>query len=173
MLDLKPTDPVCIRSTLEYLIEQARKYNTSILITFDQQLWCMAYMIIESKPSTHPLQQIVLLLGGFRAEASTSFLGTIGSIMDGAGLKEAITTVYAEGSVDRMLTGKAISRAARSRILVDNANTRNKSNFLAGLGKWLAESKCKVVQSPADADLLIAQTAIGLAELSCSCSRRY
>ena len=86
-------------------------------------------MIIESKPSTHPLHQIVLLLGGFRAEASTSFLGTIGSIMDGAGLKEAITTVYAEGSVDRMLTGKAISRAARSHILVDNANTRNKSNF--------------------------------------------
>ena len=33
------------------------------------------------------------------------------------------------------------------------ANTRNKSNFLAGLGKWLAESKYKVV--PADADLLI------------------
>ena len=45
------------------------------------------------------------------------------------------------------------------------ANTRNKSNFLAGLGKWLAESKYKVVQSPADADLIIAQTAIGLAEL--------
>ena len=45
------------------------------------------------------------------------------------------------------------------------ANTRNKSNFLEGLGKWLAESKYKVVQSPADADLLIAQTAIGLAEL--------
>ena len=45
------------------------------------------------------------------------------------------------------------------------ANTRNKINFLAGLEKLLAESKYKVVQSPADADLLIAQTAIGLAEL--------
>ena len=36
---------------------------------------------------------------------------------------------------------------------------------MAGLGKWLAESKYEVVQSSADADLLIAQTAIGLAEL--------
>ena len=111
MLDLKPTDPVCIRSTLEYLIEQAHKYNTSAVITFDQQLWWLAYMLIESEPSTHPLHQFVLLLRGFNAEAS--FLGTIGSTMDGAGLKE--------GSVDRMLSGKAISRAARSHILVDNA----------------------------------------------------
>ena len=38
MLDLKPTDPVCIRSKLEYLIKQAHKYNTSAVITFDQQL---------------------------------------------------------------------------------------------------------------------------------------
>ena len=45
------------------------------------------------------------------------------------------------------------------------ANTRNKSIFLAGLEKWLAESKYSVVQSPADADLLIAQTAIRPAEL--------
>ena len=76
-------------------------------------------MLIESEPSTHPLHQIVLLLRGFNAEAS--FLGTMGSTMDGAGLKEAITTVYAEGSVDRMLSGKAISRTARSHIPVDNA----------------------------------------------------
>ena len=118
MLDLKPTDSVCIRSTLEYLIEQARKYNTSAVITFDQQIWWLAYMIIESEPSTPP-HQIVLLLGGFHAEAS--FLGTTRSTMDGAGLKEAITTVYAEGGVDGMLSDKAISRAARSHILVDNA----------------------------------------------------
>ena len=119
MLDLEPTDPVCIRSTLEYLIEQAHKYDTSAVITFDQQLWWLAYMIIESEPSTHPLHRIILLLRDFNAEAS--FLGTIGPTMDGAGLKKAITTVYAEGSVDRMLSGKAISRAARSHILVDNA----------------------------------------------------
>ena len=50
-----------------------------------------------------------------------SLLGTIGSLMAGSGLKEAITKVYAEGSVEQMLSGKAVSRAVRAHYLVDGA----------------------------------------------------
>ena len=108
MLDLQPSDPTCVRSTLEYISTLARCYNVSPIVTFDQQLWWIAYFIIEGVPSTHELRKIVLILGGFHAQAS--FCGTIGSIMNGSGLREAIANVYAEGSIDKMLNGKSIAR---------------------------------------------------------------
>ena len=40
--------------------------------------------------------------------------------MAGSGLKECISQVYAEGSVDQMLSGKAVSRAVRAHLLVDS-----------------------------------------------------
>lgn len=55
-------------------------------------------MVIESQPAESPLRQIVLVLGGFHTEMS--FLGTIGSLMAGSGLKEIMSQVYAEWSVD-------------------------------------------------------------------------
>ena len=48
-------------------------------------------------------------------------LGAIGTIMDGSGLKEMLAQVYAEGSVDQMLSGKAVARAVRGHLLVDSA----------------------------------------------------
>ena len=50
-----------------------------------------------------------------------SYLGSIGSLMVGSGLKEIISQVYAEGSVDQMLSGKAVSRAVRAHLLIDSA----------------------------------------------------
>ena len=47
-----------------------------------------------------------------------SFLGAVGSIMDGSGLKEMLTQVYAEGSVAKMLSGKAVAWAVRSHLLI-------------------------------------------------------
>lgn len=35
MIDLKPSDPTCVRSTLEYISEQAKKMNQEPIITFD------------------------------------------------------------------------------------------------------------------------------------------
>ena len=51
-----------------------------------------------------------------------SFLGTEGSLIAGTGLKEVISLVYAEGSVDQMLTGKAVARAVRAHLLVDSTD---------------------------------------------------
>ena len=119
MIDLTPSDPTCVRSTLEYDVDHASRYNTTPVITFDQQLWWIAYMVIESQPRQSPLYQIILILGGFHSQMS--FLGSIGSLMAGSGLKEAMAQVYAEGSVEHMLSGKAVARAVRAHLLVDAA----------------------------------------------------
>ena len=102
MIDLTPSDPTCVRSTLEYIVDHVSRYNTTPVITFDQQLWWIAYMVIKAQPRESPLRQIILILGGFHIEMS--FLGSIGSLMAGTGLKEVMSQVYAEGSVDHMLS---------------------------------------------------------------------
>ena len=119
MIDLTPSNPTCVRSTLEYVVNHANRNKTTPIITFDQQLWWIAFMIIEAQPRESPLHQIVLILGGFHTEMS--FLGCIGSLMAGSGLKEAISQVYAEGSVEHILSGKAVARAVRAHLLVDSA----------------------------------------------------
>jgi hypothetical protein len=76
-------------------------------------------MVIEAQPPTSRLHQIVLILGGFHTEMS--FLGTIGSLMAGSGLQEVMSQVYAEDSVDDMLSGKAVACAVWAHLLVDSA----------------------------------------------------
>lgn len=76
-------------------------------------------MVIEDQPTSSRLRKIVLLLGGFHTEMS--MLGAIGVIMAGSGLKEMLAQVYAEGSVDKMLSGKAVARAVRGHLLIDSA----------------------------------------------------
>ena len=76
-------------------------------------------MVIESQPKSSHLRRIVLMLGGFHEEMSA--LGSVGTIMDGSGIKDVLSTVYAEGSVEAMLSGKAAARAFRGHQLLDTA----------------------------------------------------
>lgn len=63
-----------------------------------------------------------------------SFLGCIGGLMAGSGLKEVMSQVYAEGSVEHMLSGKAMARAVRAHLLVDAAlNTMATAQMLSGV----------------------------------------
>ena len=50
-----------------------------------------------------------------------SALGNIGNAMDGSGIKEVLSTVYAEGSVEAMFSGKAVTRAFRGHQLLGTA----------------------------------------------------
>ena len=50
-----------------------------------------------------------------------SFMGSIGSMMKGSGLEEALETVYGPNPVAHMISGKAISRALRGHFLVEAA----------------------------------------------------
>lgn len=58
LINLTPSDPTCVRSTLEYLCDHALRHGITSVITFDQQLWWIAYMVIESQLSDSPLRQI-------------------------------------------------------------------------------------------------------------------
>ena len=73
MVDLTPNDPTCVRSTLEYITAHAHRHNRTPVVTFDQQLWWTATMVIEDQPQDSALRDIVLILGGFHTEMS--FIG--------------------------------------------------------------------------------------------------
>ena len=107
----------CIFSTLLFVIDQSEKLRIQTpVITFDQPLWLKA-MEIASAKSLH----IVPVLGEFHL--MMSFAGSIGSLMKGSGLMEALQNVYAENTVEHILSGKAIARALRGHFLIESALT--------------------------------------------------
>ena len=63
--------------------------------------------------------KIVCRLGGFHT--MMSFLGSIGAMMKGSGLEEALETAYGPNAVTQMMSGKAVSRALRGHFLVEAA----------------------------------------------------
>lgn len=117
MIDMDPNDLSCIYSTLKFVCLHAARYNSTPIITFDQPLWWKANMIVESEPETSPLNSVVVRLGGFHIEMS--FLGCIGHLMGGSGLREVLQVIYADNAVGHILSGKAVSRAVRGHLLVD------------------------------------------------------
>ena len=121
MIDLNPSDCSCIFSTLHFVCEQAQRYKTTPILTFDQPLYQKAIDIISSQESSSPLKTMVMRLGAFHTQMS--FLGCIGHLMSGSGLQEVVETVYAPNAVTHMMSGKAIQRAIRGHMLVDNALT--------------------------------------------------
>ncbi|KAJ8043553.1 hypothetical protein HOLleu_10691 [Holothuria leucospilota] len=115
LIDLKPSNPTCIYSTMLFVINQAHTLNIPTpVLTFDQPLWLKAYEIATSKAL-----KIVLILGGFHT--LMSFLGSIGYIMKGSGLEEAIGTIYGKNTVDHIMTGRAVTKALRAHYLTDAA----------------------------------------------------
>lgn len=112
MIDLTPSSPTCVRSTLEYHCDTAERHGKTPIVTFDQQLYWIALMVIEDQPVKSRLRRIVLLLGGWHNGVSP-----LGAIR----LKEMLVQIYAEGSVDQMLSGKAVARAVRGHLHLDSA----------------------------------------------------
>ena len=106
-------------STLKFVCAQAKRLGVTPILTFDQPLWWKAILIVSREPQSSDLREIVLRLGGVHMEMS--FLGCIGHLMAGSGLKELLEVFYASNAVVDMLTGKAISHAVRGRMLVDAA----------------------------------------------------
>lgn len=117
IIDLNPSDESCLFSTLTYVQNQAARLGIDTpCLTFDQPLWLKAVNIIAAKSLN-----IVCRLGGFHL--MMSFLGSIGSMMKGSGLEEALEKAYGQNVVVSMLSGKAISRAVRGHFMVDSALT--------------------------------------------------
>lgn len=87
MIDLDPSDNMCIYFTLLFDSDQAKCYHVTPVITFDQPLWLNALMIVRSEPQDSELESTVLRLGGLHTQMS--FLGCTGHIMAGSGLQKS------------------------------------------------------------------------------------
>ena len=116
IIDLNPTDVTCIFCTLKFVEHQAKELEImTAVIIFDQPLWIKGFEIIEAKSLN-----IVCMLGGFLL---MNFLRSIGAVMKGSSLEEAMEQVYAENShnLPHIISGKAVSRALRAHFLVESA----------------------------------------------------
>ena len=82
-------------------------------------MYIWAHDIVASCGKESPLGNVIMRLGGFHL--LMSFMGAIGYIMNGSGIKELFSTAYASASVDKMLSGHAYGRALREHILVHAA----------------------------------------------------
>ena len=119
VIDLQPTVMTCVYSTLSFICDHAKRYSVTPIVTFDQPLWWKAMIIVTNEPETSDLKSVVLRLGGLHIEMS--FLGCIGHVMAGSGLKEFFELVYATNAAGHMLSAKALARAVRGHFLVDSA----------------------------------------------------
>ena len=103
IINLHATDPIALSSLLLFLEKQSQKLGNDVLVvTFDQQLYIKAYETVASRK-----MKVFLLLGGFHQ--LMSFLGSIGTLMEGSGMGTALESLYAPVTVGHMITGKAYS----------------------------------------------------------------
>ena len=121
MIDMNPGDKTCILSTLDYLCSLSSKHNMPTIITFDEPLFWKASEMTNAVPDDSPIRNVILLLGSFHTFMNV--LGAIGTLMEASGLK-IMETVYGENAVVHMMSGKAVQRAFRGHLLVDQCLTR-------------------------------------------------
>ena len=115
IIDLDPYDMSCIYSTLLFVIDQSKQLRIEVpVLTFDQPLWHKATEIANAMSLS-----IVLILGGFHL--MMSYVGSLGFVMKGSGLQEALETIYGSNTVKHMFTGKATARALRGHFLTESA----------------------------------------------------
>ena len=114
IIDLHATDMTALYSLLLFIEKQCKTLKEIPCVTFDQQLYVKAYEIVEAKK-----MNAFVRLGGFHQ--LMSFLGSIGTLMEGSGLRKALESVYTPVTVGHMFTGKAYSRAVRGHMLASSS----------------------------------------------------
>lgn len=105
-----------IYTTLLCALENAKCNGYKVcIVTFDQHLYAKAREIVPAAPENSE-KKIIIRLGGFHL--LMSFLGAIGYIMQGSGMKEVLSKIYAPKSLEKMLNGVAYARAVRAHTLL-------------------------------------------------------
>ena len=105
--NLHATDATALYSLLSFVSKLNVPFPS---ITFDQPLYVKACNIVSSMN-----MNIFLGLVGFHQ--FMSFLGSIGCLMEGSGLRAALENLYAPVTVGLMFSGKAFTREIRGQIL--------------------------------------------------------
>ena len=160
MIDMYPGDKTCILSTLEFICKLASKHNISPVVTFDQPLFWKASQIVNEVEDNDRIKDVVLLLGSFHT--LMNLLGAIGTLMDGSGLKDILETIYGENAVIHIMTGKAVQRALRGHLLVDQCLTNQiiskiieSDRGFESLIQELEELSCQADKGEIDVDEVI------------------
>ena len=131
-INAPPSDYHTLYTAAVEAMKKTQYHNMkTCILTFDQPLYIKMIDIIntgslerEKLPQELHLNlpydiKIIARLGGFHTVMS--YMGFIGYTMAGSGLKELLCEVYAEKTVDHILTGHAYSRAVRAHTLVQEA----------------------------------------------------
>ncbi|CAH0562841.1 unnamed protein product [Brassicogethes aeneus] len=84
-------------------------------VTLDQPLYIKARDIISYCDEAE-FSNVIIRLGGFHL--LMSFMGSIGYLMSGSGLNDVLAVLYAEKSIEHMLTGHAYGRGVRGHMLL-------------------------------------------------------
>ena len=109
-LRLNSSSPDATYSSLLFAIYECQKNNQrTYIVTFDQPLYAKATKMAASFGPHCELTSVVVGLGGFHM--LISFMGTVGYIMSGTGLKELWALIYAPQSIDKMLNRHSYARA--------------------------------------------------------------
>jgi hypothetical protein len=104
IIDLNPSDEHCLYSTLCFIAKQGEKLNiVNPCVTFDAPLWLKAQEILHASGLGKTL---VCRLGGFHT--MMSFLGSVGTLMAGSGLQEAMEVCYGPNAVIHMMSGVCV-----------------------------------------------------------------
>ncbi|XP_044760396.1 uncharacterized protein LOC123317849 [Coccinella septempunctata] len=91
-INAAPSSLTTLHTALLYAVEETKKNNaTTTFVTFDQPLYFKANSII-CQSDNPDFKNVVVRLGGFHL--LMSYMGAIGFIMDGSGLKDLWATAY-------------------------------------------------------------------------------
>ncbi|CAH0731059.1 unnamed protein product, partial [Brenthis ino] len=118
-IDENPSDLKTIYTALHYAAQHCKETERkTCFVTFDNPLYIKAKQILCDTKDKN-LQNLVPCLGGFHL--LMSYLKAIGTIMESSDIFELFCTVFAQNSVDKMLSCTAYSRAIRAHMLAMNA----------------------------------------------------
>ena len=165
IIDMCSGDKSCIFSTLEYLCNLADKHRSAAVVTFDQPLYWKASEIKHEVPEDSPVRDVVLMLGSFHT--LMNLLGAIGTLLNGSGIKEILGTIYGENAVQHIMTGKAVQRAVRGHLLLDQCLTQQVTDKVlcdhpgfADLLQELEQLYARTLTGDSDLNLVITSTCL-------------
>ena len=117
LLPYSPTSCEVVASAISICQKTAAKLgNKYTVISQDLAVYEISYGLRKSQPEK--FSNLVLLLGGFHK--LMNYLKAVGSLMDGAGLKEVIVAaeILREGTANKVLSGKNMYQALHAHFQV-------------------------------------------------------
>lgn len=107
-INAPPSDYDTVYTSLICAVRKCEAVNqNTCFVTFDQPLYMKARNIIANIGPESDLRNVIVRLGGFHL--LMSFLGSIGYVMSESGLQDLFKTIYAENSIEKMMTGHTYS----------------------------------------------------------------